>query len=657
MLQRNRLSELPSSIASLTNSLSVLGAHNNNISRISSNFSTLWPLRPSLVLTLGSNPSSCVKAIQGDMLSSVYCDCAAGYFGITSCEPMTSVFTTPALVSARVGYFNGQTQASTICFSTGIADPPVVASLIFVDPISQTVQSQLIPVVCSAFTSDPEQPCERNLTISTSVGASNSSSDMKLSNLCVNTDAPSDIRYRTTPATLPAGIAIANDTAQITVLTNVSGVYTFTVTAEDLVTKEELFVGSVVVDITDCGPNVCLNGGTCVDDADAHNGQFSCACPIDYLGSTCEIRIVNANNEVRQSFPTVPVAIGAGVAGFLILCLLLFALSHWLYARRLRRIRKIVDAVDKLKLMKNTLTELDKLDRSTFTPEDLQSIVEIGNYAPSLTKDQIQFVECLLRRIQMPVQSEEVAGLRRLLDVSGEDPTVGDDPNLIEYLSSVFVVAPPSHVNASQWIRSVEDLSEMLGIEAVKLTKKLVKRLYAGLRDNRPCVFRANEAFLWRCYVSLSPTPLTKELTDVSNSLLQQTTYLPAGLPSDCIRRLEDLSNRHYEQKRLAPFFNKVATPRGLKLTQADREHLQSLINSGHFPQLEKFCGVEKVVELHDRWSKGSAIRSPQERGIFLLFDCKRILTNCGIFSTNAFPDLHFQIFERQRSGLCDDDV
>lgn len=41
---------------------------------------------------------------------------------------------------------------------------------------------------------------------------------------------------------------------------------------------------SSILDIDDCNPNPCENGGTCLD----YLAMYNCTCPAGYLGDKCE---------------------------------------------------------------------------------------------------------------------------------------------------------------------------------------------------------------------------------------------------------------------------------------------------------------------------------------------------------------------------------
>ena len=48
------------------------------------------------------------------------------------------------------------------------------------------------------------------------------------------------------------------------------------------------------LDIDDCSPDPCMNGGTCVDGVNSHQ----CTCDVGYTGENCI-----EGNELQQSSP------------------------------------------------------------------------------------------------------------------------------------------------------------------------------------------------------------------------------------------------------------------------------------------------------------------------------------------------------------------
>ena len=53
------------------------------------------------------------------------------------------------------------------------------------------------------------------------------------------------------------------------------------------------------IPVKPCEPNPCLHDGVCVEDGK----DFSCRCPIDFIGSTCEIGWLTKLNHFRNMRP------------------------------------------------------------------------------------------------------------------------------------------------------------------------------------------------------------------------------------------------------------------------------------------------------------------------------------------------------------------
>jgi hypothetical protein len=46
----------------------------------------------------------------------------------------------------------------------------------------------------------------------------------------------------------------------------------------------DLIIFAMVLDINECNPSPCLNGGNCVDGVN----DYTCKCPAGYTGKDCE---------------------------------------------------------------------------------------------------------------------------------------------------------------------------------------------------------------------------------------------------------------------------------------------------------------------------------------------------------------------------------
>eukprot|EP00061_Rhincodon_typus_P014612 g41735.t1 len=82
---------------------------------------------------------------------------------------------------------------------------------------------------------------------------------------------------------------------------------------------------------SECDSRPCHNGGKC--HAGVHGQSFVCQCPVNFMGSLCEIPVFSIPLQKRQQppspFPWVAVSLAFGLMAFvMLLCVLAIALRH-----------------------------------------------------------------------------------------------------------------------------------------------------------------------------------------------------------------------------------------------------------------------------------------------------------------------------------------
>ena len=98
--------------------------------------------------------------------------------------------------------------------------------------------------------------------------------------------APTIITYIS--SALPPGVVLLRDKGTLGGAPSVSGTYYFNVTAVEILSGETKVSAIVTMNVTDCGPYTCLNNGTCVDDVNPMNNNFTCICTLNFTGVRCD---------------------------------------------------------------------------------------------------------------------------------------------------------------------------------------------------------------------------------------------------------------------------------------------------------------------------------------------------------------------------------
>jgi hypothetical protein len=215
----------------------------------------------------------------------VLCACAPGFYGVDYCEPIPENLRLPAVVtlySYQNNIAGGRPTVPRLSPSLSntevflqFVDPPVnLTTTIFAAP---TIFSLLDHEVDDGLfaTSYGLRPDPTSVTIRVPVLSRMESQSVIVP---LNQDISPDMRY-TSNITVP-GLELQENVQGFTVSGRFerSGVRKFSVHGTDLGTNETLLVAEVTLIVVDCGPSVCQNNGTCVDDADPYNSMCVRAC-------------------------------------------------------------------------------------------------------------------------------------------------------------------------------------------------------------------------------------------------------------------------------------------------------------------------------------------------------------------------------------------
>ena len=312
----------------------LIAHHNYEMVRVPSNYSAFW--NQGLLFTMDQNPSECVRVFDRSSAyrgARVICNCADSYFGTDSCEgPVDSLFVKlPALVSLKAGLQTSgpQLTKSTIITSSFLTIvnnwSPINVSLDFTNPTETFVVS--LPAVTTVFT---------NSSFVASVDIASGRKDTVLSEFPIDmNNAIITSLILTNTAPMPTGVSLSTSPPAVVGSPQTSGIYVFDINATEEFSQESRTVASVRMDVQDCGSNVCLNGGTCVDVGTAYDQSVSCTCAAGYGGLLCESSVIAITANSSSSTQLVTTVAGA-VGGAALLIALLAAV---LYRRQRRRLQ------------------------------------------------------------------------------------------------------------------------------------------------------------------------------------------------------------------------------------------------------------------------------------------------------------------------------
>eukprot|EP00054_Salpingoeca_dolichothecata_P030619 m.250543 g.250543 ORF g.250543 m.250543 type:complete len:1092 (-) comp26693_c2_seq14:8428-11703(-) len=340
----NRLNTIPEALLSAKQ----LFLQANNISRVP-DVSGLF------AIAMQGNPSVCQPVVDlfPNYTQRVICSCAPGFYGISSCSPISEdFFPVPLLFSAQVPSVeithpdiaeDAFPSPSIPEDSQGLQTPtPVEVSVTVADNsknsnnndtadklsvfsslvdsafwrLTNAIGRAVVPVVTASVVT----PSVR-LVLNQKVSDEDFIPITPRMNLFVPTK-PS-FRFKN-DAEAPPGVqvvTVGGFSAGLTGTPTSSGVFSPTIVAVEEYSGEEQEVAVLALSVQDCGVGTC-NNGTCIDTESAFDGQFECDCDSGFTGDFCDIRIASSSSE-----DSVGLAVGLSLALFFLI--LLIACYFW----------------------------------------------------------------------------------------------------------------------------------------------------------------------------------------------------------------------------------------------------------------------------------------------------------------------------------------
>ncbi|EGD75543.1 hypothetical protein PTSG_06613 [Salpingoeca rosetta] len=392
LLNHNALTDITGDWLRITN-LTTIALHNNNFATVSAPLSALLQHERTQMFSMLHNPSVCVRGLDPDTRAVVLrCDCAEGYFGTSTCTPLSDVVVFRTIFSAQAGIIlenkrlqGGEFTADlsnlpstpeqgpnlfpfnlTLVTSSGGSDtgsdgsdggnggvdgdggsqgPSSATTTTTTTTTAAAVTTSHVtvelPVVLSAFAVQGQV-----LPDAVDFDAPVPARDVVLDTLAVNQPLPFvDLDVQPNPyiptnitfavhGELPAGIANttrADGWLEGTLLE--AGRFDFTIVGTDLFTLESKAVAHVTLAVANCGPSTCLNAGTCVN----HNpdtpddNAFHCQCRSAFAGRFCE------KDRAVVSRGVDPARLRDGLIGAAFAAAAVVLLAWWIQRERLKK--------------------------------------------------------------------------------------------------------------------------------------------------------------------------------------------------------------------------------------------------------------------------------------------------------------------------------